>query len=32
VHFIPFLSSLVVEVDPEKAIMVIDPPPGLLEL
>ena len=31
-HFIPFLSSLVLEVNPETGVMVIDPPPGLLEL
>lgn len=31
-HLIPFLASLVLEVDPEIGVMVIDPPPGLLEL
>lgn len=31
-HFIPFLASLVRDVDPEAGIMVIDPPEGLLEL
>ncbi len=31
-HFIPFLSSLVMEVNPDTATMVIDPPPGLLDL
>jgi len=31
-HFIPFLSSLVREVDTEASTMVIDPPEGLLDL
>jgi 16S rRNA processing protein RimM len=31
-HFIPFLSSLVRNVDPETSTMVIDPPEGLLDL
>jgi len=31
-HFIPFLSSLVRQVDTETATMVIDPPAGLLDL
>lgn len=31
-HFIPFLASLVEEVDTETATMVIDPPDGLLDL
>ncbi len=31
-HFIPFLSSLVRQVDTETATMIIDPPEGLLEL
>jgi 16S rRNA processing protein RimM len=31
-HFIPFLSSLVKEVDREDSLMVIDPPAGLLDL
>jgi 16S rRNA processing protein RimM len=31
-HFIPFLASMVKEVDLESSTMVIDPPEGLLEL
>ena len=31
-HLIPFLSSVVREVDPETSTMVIDPPAGLLDL
>ncbi len=31
-HFIPFLASLVEDVDLESATMVIDPPAGLLDL
>jgi 16S rRNA processing protein RimM len=31
-HHIPFLKSIVREVDPEAVTMVIDPPEGLLEL
>jgi len=31
-HFIPFLSSVVQQVDTETATMVIDPPAGLLDL
>ncbi len=32
IHFIPFLSSLVREVDKANSTMVIDPPEGLLDL
>jgi 16S rRNA processing protein RimM len=31
-HFIPFLQSIVREVDEEAGVMVIDPPEGLLDL
>jgi 16S rRNA processing protein RimM len=31
-HFVPFLASIVVEVDPENGRMIIDPPEGLLDL
>jgi 16S rRNA processing protein RimM len=31
-HVIPFLESIVKEVDPETATMIIDPPEGLLDL
>ncbi|MFC1575965.1 ribosome maturation factor RimM [Gemmatimonadota bacterium] len=31
-HFIPFLASIVLEVDAQAGTMVIDPPEGLLEL
>lgn len=31
-HVIPFLASIVKEVDPETATMIIDPPEGLLDL
>jgi 16S rRNA processing protein RimM len=31
-HFVPFLKSLVREVDPEAGTMIIDPPEGLLDL
>jgi 16S rRNA processing protein RimM len=31
-HFIPFLASLVVEIDLDRGTMIVDPPNGLLDL
>jgi 16S rRNA processing protein RimM len=31
-HLVPFVKALVPEVDPAAGFLVIDPPPGLLDL